>query len=526
MSFERRPGVGTRVDAEMADVQPAANVGKRSLVEVEPALAVQADQVDPRQLAREMMNERFLLARTDGGLREGATVVVKDWRPERDDVLVFEDGDAKETKTVVKKANLVAKQPNVAGIAPYLANPAIEKSDNDRLVRETQYNRFDPIIKREVDAANTRHGYAADPLDPNLVKAMLFEESRMGTSGMHLRDDGSGVKTRFNVGQVIDSHAAALLPIMKAEYPAIYAKYQLADLEAAFGKPRYGMSAEDYAQFVAQKPDGVGLGEYFIRTWSRDVPPLQRPSVVSQFELARKELFASPDPAKEPDRNNSYEFWIHVMVEWLFEKRRSTKTWEDAVRAYNGSGAAAENYKTRVTARRDGAVKAGQTGAAVMPFEKDGGTQQKPLGQPSLVDVKPPPSPRVSVPGPAPEGPVELAQVPYVRIGRAMRIERLDIIHYTGVVVPMTAAAFVICDANGDVLDRHTTQPARINGVIHHEPEEQQFTMAAGQYFVFAAYWGIDPEGAMAGKPRKLENQLLGRLDVLAGDTEWRRRDG
>jgi hypothetical protein len=113
--------------------------------------------------------------------------------------------------------------------------------------------------------------------------------------------------------------------------------------------------------------------------------------------------------------------------------------------------------------------------------------------------------------------------VPHVWIAPRMRISRLDQIHFTGVVVPGTAAAFVICDPSGYVVERHTTKPARINGVIHHEPEAYVFTMPAGQYFVFTAYWGIDPEGAQTGTPNRIENRLVGMLEVLAGDDDWRR---
>jgi hypothetical protein len=526
MSFERRPGAATRTEAEMTEREPAAIVGKRSLAEAEPAAALaQSPQVDGRELAREMVGKLFLLKEPQAGLPQGAVVVVRDWRVDRDDVLVHEEGDAQEQPTVVKKTSLVAKQANVAGITPYLANPAIEKNVNDRLVRETQYNRFDPIIKKEVDAANAKYQFP-DALDPNLVKSMLFEESRMGTSGMHLIDEGSGVKTRFNVGQVIDSHGEALLRLIQNEHPKIYETYQLADLDAALKKANFGMSKEDYQQFAAIKPSGIQLGEYFIRTWSRDVPPLQRPNVTSQFELARKELFKSPDPAKEPDRNNTYEFWIHAMVEWLVVKRKMTKSWAEAARAYNGSGAAAENYKTRVTSRATSANTARAENQAVMPFEKDGAVEQKPIDQPARDDAKPPSSPSVTAPTPAPpETAIALNQVPHARVAPGPRIERLDNIYFTGVVVPATAAAFVVCDVNGYVWHRHTTQPARENGVIHHEPEAFYFTLAAGQYFIFAAYWGIEPDGAKSGTPRKIEHQYVGPLDVLAGDMEWRNRD-
>jgi hypothetical protein len=61
----------------------------------------------------------------------------------------------------------------------------------------------------------------------------------------------------------------------------------------------------------------------------------------------------------QPPRNQDYSFWIHVMMMWIFEKRRTVATWEEAVRAYNGSGQAAQDYRTAVTDRRDAAAAAG-----------------------------------------------------------------------------------------------------------------------------------------------------------------------
>ena len=79
---------------------------------------------------------------------------------------------------------------------------------NQQLIQETMYNRFDPIIAMEVEAANKAHGLTGtDALDPDLVKAMLFQESELGTSGTHLEVPPSHpVKTRFNLGEEKPGH--------------------------------------------------------------------------------------------------------------------------------------------------------------------------------------------------------------------------------------------------------------------------------------------------------------------------------
>ena len=52
-------------------------------------------------------------------------------------------------------------------------------------VRQMMYNRFDLTIAAWVSHYNGLLN-PATPLDPNIVKSMLYQESRMGTSGAHL----------------------------------------------------------------------------------------------------------------------------------------------------------------------------------------------------------------------------------------------------------------------------------------------------------------------------------------------------
>ena len=84
---------------------------------------------------------------------------------------------------------------------------------NRKLIQGSFLNRFDASIKTWVDFYNTKFGYTGkDALDPNLVKAMLFQETQMGTEGEHLEDlteSDPKIKTRQNVLQNIDSGAEA-----------------------------------------------------------------------------------------------------------------------------------------------------------------------------------------------------------------------------------------------------------------------------------------------------------------------------
>jgi hypothetical protein len=232
---------------------------------------------------------------------------------------------------------------------------------NRRLIQETQFNRFDPIIKSEVDAANAAAGLTgAAALDPNLIKSMIFQETQMGTSGEHLGDPSSPVKSRFNLGQTIDSSGSQLLMVMEREHPTLMSQYHLttlrADLNAAMRRKqqleaiahRTPVQAGELALLVSQSRQSW---EYYI--WSYHAA-----GQTTGFSEAVQELFQSPGPG-QPRRNEDYGFWIHLMVMWIFEKKRTVQTWAEAVRAYNGSGQQARHYRDAVTSRRDSAAAGG-----------------------------------------------------------------------------------------------------------------------------------------------------------------------
>jgi hypothetical protein len=206
-------------------------------------------------------------------------------------------------------------------------------------VRQMMYNRFDPIIALWTGHYN-RMLRPNPTLDPNIVKSMLYQESRLGTSGRHLMPPPSDwslgshhpIRSRFNIAQAIDSFGPQQWLMMREMGPSITAQH---GLDALAARDRWiGMSGSDYTAHMT-------------------------------FMTALREFFENRDAAGRNlmgthgrDLHEDYGFWIRTGIRWLFEKfrRLSTPTWAEAVRAYNGSGEHARRYRDAVIAR------AGSTG--------------------------------------------------------------------------------------------------------------------------------------------------------------------
>jgi hypothetical protein len=86
-------------------------------------------------------------------------------------------------------------------------------------------------------------------------------------------------------------------------------------------------------------------------------------SVAGEGRQAVDAFFAATSPA----RNRDYGFWIHMAVMWLFAKRRPGMSWPDAIRAYNGSGTAAQHYRQAVVDRAAAARAAATAGRDFTP---------------------------------------------------------------------------------------------------------------------------------------------------------------
>lgn len=200
-------------------------------------------------------------------------------------------------------------------------------------VRQMMYNRFDIAIAHWTRHYNTMLR-PADDLDPSIVKSMFYQESRLGTSGRHLMpppsDWSSGdrhpIRSRFNIGQAIDSWGPQQWLMIREMAPAIHTRYGLDALEPS--SRWLGMSNDDYASHPTFM---TALREFF------------------EYRSGGQNLMGTAGR----DLHEDYGFWIRTAIRWLFLKyeRLRTPTWSEAVRAYNGSGTRARAYRDAVMAR-------------------------------------------------------------------------------------------------------------------------------------------------------------------------------
>jgi hypothetical protein len=229
---------------------------------------------------------------------------------------------------------------------------------NSLLIQQTMFNRFDEIIKREVDSANKAHGLrGAAALDPNMFKSMIFHESQMGTSGpsMYIPAREGGIASRFNLAQVIVSSGMALFTLMEREQPTLMKKYSLTGLRSDLN------SAKDELKNLEKKPTRtpaedarlVELKELKVQSWETFIWNYHAPGATEGFSDAVAALFAST----KPPRNEDYEFWIHLALMWLFEKHSPGESWPHTIRDYN-AGNEAEMYRDTIVKRAKNAKDA------------------------------------------------------------------------------------------------------------------------------------------------------------------------
>jgi hypothetical protein len=241
---------------------------------------------------------------------------------------------------------------------------------NKKLIQEHMFNRFDDVIQREVDAANTAAGFTGKAaLDPNLLKSMLFQESQLGTSGEHLEDPPTHpVKSRFNLGQVIDSSALALLTMLENEQPGIITTFKLGTIRAdlATAQKRREELQNKSSRTAAEDTELADLDDKAQQNWEAFIWSYQASGAAVGFSDAVTHFFQD-HAAGEPDKNLDYEFWIHMAVLWLFEKHKKGQAWEETIRKYNGGGARAKHYKQAVSKRAKAAAKADKAGKAYVP---------------------------------------------------------------------------------------------------------------------------------------------------------------
>jgi hypothetical protein len=352
-----------------------------------------------------MMDRTFRLARDVrvGGatMRAGTFVVVRVWDNSSPTVTVMlSGGGAGETYDVPKKLIRPVDPACVAGVAPYdagldavagdfergeqmiaaeRARESRPKPDeiarleglqakrlkllNHRLAQASDLNRFDASIKKWTDHYNKKFGYTETRgLDPDLVKAILYEESQMGTRDQYYP------AAYLNLGQVGSDRLS--LELIREDKPELITEYHLETIEQDLSAAQAELRAlnkvktpdtkqtERKARLEALSKSDWNVFLLHYRAAGQNVG--LREAVVAHRIL----LFGSPH-ASDPD------FGIRQCVRMLFAKREQVSTWEEAARAYNGIGPPARNYKARVTTRMAGAKAAQKANKPYIPRNPD-----------------------------------------------------------------------------------------------------------------------------------------------------------
>jgi hypothetical protein len=240
---------------------------------------------------------------------------------------------------------------------------------NTRLIQAAMFNRFDEAIKRWTDHYNTKFGFTGkSAADPDMVKAMIFQESQMGTSGDHLEEPPSHpVKTRFNIGQMIDTSSLILLELIREDEPALVTRYHLENIEKDLIDAQNELEKLNTVKTpdVTQQERIRELKRLSTHYWERFMWLYKAPGQTEGFRAAVDDYF---DTAAGTDRNFDYDFLIRASVHELFEKRKGVGSWIEAARAYNGAGPAARKYRDQVKKRMTAAKAAHK---AQKPFVVD-----------------------------------------------------------------------------------------------------------------------------------------------------------
>ena len=240
---------------------------------------------------------------------------------------------------------------------------------NKRLIQATMLNRFDTSIQKWVDFYNNQFGFKdKDALDPNLIKAVAYQESQMGTS-VDINDDPTMelILNRFNILQAVDTLGEEQIPMIRDIMPDLMTKYHLDDVVKDWQKKenelddlrkkqksRRPLSADETArltELTRLSSPGDNWQTFF---WEN-----------KGFMDALKEFLNVTSGGKK--RSEDYDFWIRTGVRAVFEKHKQYKDWADAARAFNGGGTGAENYRKSVEDRAQEAVKAEKAGKEYEP---------------------------------------------------------------------------------------------------------------------------------------------------------------
>src|SRR2546423_530131 len=280
---------GRNIVFASGEYSPTTNDGRRLLVHelahvVQQRHAAEPDVVRrlirPADVGKELVGQHFTLRKefTQGALTipAGDTVTVTRWS--NADATVEVSHPAVIGTLNIPKHLLRPSQPKVAGIAPYgvgleyiekkvergaaeleefektgeqYKSPKAqrffakelgerqamqarrEEALNIRLIQASMFNRFDPGIEHWVTYYNKHFGFeGGDALDPNLIKAMAYQETEIGTSSKFMFDPPRIlIMSRFNVLQAVDSWPVEQLLVIHETMDTLIAKYHLGNIE-------------------------------------------------------------------------------------------------------------------------------------------------------------------------------------------------------------------------------------------------------------------------------------------------------
>jgi len=246
---------------------------------------------------------------------------------------------------------------NPVGLVDKLEKQVINSYER-LIVRETMFNRFDHYIKKWVDLY-----YSNFDLKPkfilnakpnrlqiklyNIIKSMIYEESRMGTWGHYLSlppysyclgdsydpDTHDPDSTPQNLMQSIDSLQFQQYIMIKEMSPPIYTKYKLSDWQKRHIWKEKTIS--DFLGCSGGAPVGIGY------------------KAMSELWRKRKTNGKNLLGELSVDLNHDYQFWIRTGIRWLFNKYEhpKVKTWSKAVWWYNTGNAIGKKYRNKVFKR-------------------------------------------------------------------------------------------------------------------------------------------------------------------------------
>jgi hypothetical protein len=198
----------------------------------------------------------------------------------------------------------------------------------------------------------------------------------MGTAGQHMPQTPPtlpyATKTRFNVTQSVDSSGPILIIMMKeydktvASSDTIESKHHYSQVETDIAEAQRVVKKKEEDKKTLTTTETVTYNDAISRiTFNGEKKWNEYYRSHPNWKKSVTEYFQQTIPA----RNFSYDFWIQTGIRWLFEKRKGVSTWEEAIRAYNGTGAGATDYKGDVTTRSKLAKEAQKNKTKFVPKE-------------------------------------------------------------------------------------------------------------------------------------------------------------